>query len=214
MHIDDILIGFNKIEGALQESTCNIRKTGALLVLQDKREYLTTNGSKVDPCTKEPDRCDCQNSLPVLDYATCRSFCAEGYALRMARKSDDLIGGTILTTSLPCVRCTDLIIDNSLNELYFRGFRAGEMRFKDMIYIAKMNASGIKVFEVRDGNLLKHEFPKEIQQEAMALYPPMPGLWMRLEEDIGFRERQKEFLSWLKKNWGYSSSLPERRVRS
>ena len=146
---------YHECERYSEGSTCNKRKVGAALILPDDSIYYATNGSVEDPCTRKgPDYCIREQGPGPIEYFTCQSPCAEGAAmLKALGDSKPPTGGIIVTTYFPCERCTALIIDSGISELYFGGFKNNESRPREWQYQVWMTENGVSVNQLLDDGI-------------------------------------------------------------
>src|SRR4030042_5408228 len=180
-----------------QNSSCNVRQTGAALVLQTGETYIATNGRQSDSCKeKGPDYCQRDKSIDALEYITCPSLCAEGNVMIGAlSENNDLTDSTLVTTDFPCQRCKDLIMYFRISELYFAAYKEGEPRFYEGFYSAQMTSRGVSVNEVlvsEEGDpeyvIRTHKHDPGVEEFALWSTGTSGESWLRLMFDGEYRE--------------------------
>ena len=204
---------FEEAKRSMRLSTCNIRQTGAVLLLQNGSIYGAANGSSVDSCkSKGKDYCQRDNSVDGLEYLTCPSLCAEGSAVITAMNDhgEDAIKESIfISTDFPCDRCKNLIIDYKVGKLYFGGFKENEPRLRDLFFAAQMSAYGVSVNQISEsavtgGKGIKyiirgHKPDPQLERRAMMSMRNKGQHYVRLILDEGFRKQYSDHLSNLKR---------------
>jgi deoxycytidylate deaminase len=152
-----------------EHSTCNRRKVGAIIETKNERRFIGISGSITEPCKNgNSSYCLRKDTLPFLEYITCPSHCAEGAAILDAAKGNaEFEGSKLFTTSFPCQRCKDLIIDFGISELYFNGFKKNDdAREHEKLYVAQMHDHGTKVFRLDSAGIINRLIPTDEEIDA------------------------------------------------
>lgn len=228
-------------------SHCNKRHVAAMLNLNG-RNYVGLNGNRYYSCKeKGPDFCT-RDKRYGLEYVTCPSSCAEGSAILTALfdgvdssewsaeeirtylenkiENKALSGGILITTGFPCERCTSIIMDTGISEVYFGRFKdenpmlntAVTVRHKDALNIARMGFSNVtlhRIAECKDryGNIVYK--PEDIEPDTDYEFFARKGMrtsaidyFMDLLDPVQ-REFKKELIpSALKNNAFCQSAIP------
>lgn len=178
-----------------ETSTCNKRKTGAILELPNGGIFFGSSGSKGEPCnTVGQNYCARNSTFSLLEYLTCPSPCAEGDAMLYALDAKlKLSGSKLFTTGFPCQRCKDFIIGFGISEVYFNGYKENSIREHEKIYVAQMVSQGTKVFHLDDQGKLEqlvatdNEIKESKKEEIYAV-----EFWMELMFNKEFRKDKFE----------------------
>jgi deoxycytidylate deaminase len=171
---------YNKcLENREKYSTCNKRKVGAAIilpeiVLPDHKipVYYGVNGDLKDPCNKRgEDYCKREygDAGMELQYFTCPSLCAEGSAILKAIIDERIIkNGIIVSTAFPCKRCTSMIIDKGISELYFDEMKHNEVT-EAMLYIGWMVNRHISVNQITPKKIFNYNHLELFHSHMFAL---------------------------------------------
>jgi deoxycytidylate deaminase len=171
-------------------STCNKMQAGALLELPDSTILFGSSGSKLKPCTMNgTEYCLLKDTIPMLEYLTCPSYCAEGVAMLAALdRGASLEGGKLYTTKFPCRRCKDLIINLGIKEVYFNSNKTTRLSEKEQVYATQMILKGVNVLHLKSDSTLEKLVEKREAFNAAIDGPIMPTeFWLQMMLDKEFQ---------------------------
>ncbi|MBU4245905.1 MAG: hypothetical protein ABIF85_06795 [Nanoarchaeota archaeon] len=245
---DFILDRYEFLKGYEENSHCNKRHVAALLNLNG-RNYVGVNGDEYCSCKEKGLDFCARDKNYGLEFVTCPSLCAEGSAILTAlfygvdssewtvkdarafleNKIADkaLSRGILISTGFPCERCTSMIMDTGIGEVYFGQFKNEEhlpdsnvvVRHKDALNIARMGYSNVNLHKMtitrmdRCGKLYYE--PKNIQADQDYEFFARKGMrksaidyFMELLDPME-REIKKEMIhSVLKNKNPFQSAIP------
>lgn len=110
------------------------------------------------------------NLLATGDDIDCPSHCAEEYCITQAlKKGENLKGGVLVCTDLPCENCIDLIEEYGISTVYFWRYKCGEQRPEDWIRYKRLKEKGISITKIDDavGKALEDEVYHDLEKDGI-----------------------------------------------